>query len=156
MIDRIKSLISYDPQTGVFTWAKSRRGCRVGDVCGNTSVYGYNRITLDGKSYRAARLAYAIMVGHFPRGFIDHKNGNRADDRWDNLRECTPQQNAINSAPRGVVKGVSWDSSRGKWLAQARINGKKKNLGRHECFGSAVNAHRSACKSAHGDFYRAI
>lgn len=154
--DELKSLLRYEPETGKFYWVKSRVACRAGDQCGSyCKTLGYNQVGVKYKSHRANRLAFFYMTGRWPNGHVDHINGDSSDDRWCNLRECTPQQNAYNSRPRGVVKGISWDSERKKWLAQARIDGVKKNLGRFECFGEAVQRHRSVCKKAHGEFYRA-
>lgn len=155
--DELKSLLRYDPETGKFYWIKSRVACRSGDQCGSYSkALGYNLVGFKYKSYRANRLAFFYMTGRWPAGHVDHINGDSSDDRWCNLRECTPQQNAYNSRPRGAVKGISWDTAREKWLAQARIGGVKKNLGRFDCFGKAVQRHRIARKAAHGEFYRAI
>ena len=154
-LEQVASLIRYCPKTGRFSWVVLRPGCRAGDECGSVTVHGYNRVTVGGVEYRAARLAFALMTGRWPSDFVDHINGDKLDDRWENLREATARENSLNVSPRGVVKGISWDKQRRKWIAQARIEGKKKNLGRYDCFGAAVVAHRLACKPVHGEFYRA-
>lgn len=150
--DRLRELVAYDPETGAFRWRVSRPGCRAGDACGRVSIFGYVEIGVDGRLHRANRLAVLYMTGAWPNGVVDHVNRARADNRWCNLRVATHRENCLNSKPRGQVKGISWDTSRAKWLAQARIGGVKKNLGRFACLGAAVKAHREAVRAAHGEF----
>lgn len=74
---------------------------------------------------------------------IDHNDGNGENNRWSNLNKSTRQGNAKNLRKRdnnttGVV-GVSWDKSRGKWLAYIHIGGGvMKNLGRFTNFEHAM------------------
>ena len=150
--ERLRELVTYDPETGIFRWRFGRPGCRAGDKCGRVSHLGYAEIGIDGKLRRANRLAVLYMTGKWPDGIVDHINRDRADNRWSNLRVGSHQQNCWNVGPRGVVKGISWDKAKSKWLAQARIDGVKKNLGRYACIGAAIKAHRSAVRAAHGDF----
>lgn len=150
--ETLRDLVVYDPDTGAFTWRISRPGCHAGDPCGRISRLGYHEIGVCGKLRRANRLAVLYMTGEWPDGVVDHISRDRADNRWANLRVGTHQQNCWNTGPRGVVKGVSWDKEKRKWLAQARIDGAKKNLGRFACIGEAIKAHRQAVKSAHGAF----
>lgn len=150
--ERLRELVVYEPETGVFRWRVGRPGCRAGDECGRVSAWGYTEIGIDGKLRRANRLAVLYMTGQWPDGVVDHINRVRNDDRWENLRAATHQQNCFNGPARGAIKGISWDASRSKWLAQARIDGVKKNLGRFACIGAAIAAHRKAVRAAHGEF----
>lgn len=85
--DRLKTLLHYAPETGLFTWRKTRKKCRVGDAAGTTTKTGYVTIGVEGKIYLAHHLACLYMYGELPaRGvIIRHKNGKRADNRWENL-----------------------------------------------------------------------
>ena len=150
--ERLRDLVVYEPETGMFRWRVSRPGCRAGDECGRVNSFGYAEVGVDGKLRRANRLAVLYMTGEWPSGVVDHINRDRADNRWANLRCGSHQQNCWNVGARGVVKGISWDATRRKWLAQARIDGVKRNLGRYACFALAVKAHRDAVRQAHGEF----
>lgn len=94
--DRLKELIYYDPETGVFTrLVRTTNRVHVGDVAG-TIDQGYRRIRLLGICYSAHRLAFLYMIGRFPTDKADHINGIRSDNRWANLREATHSINAQN------------------------------------------------------------
>src|SRR5215813_12141516 len=88
--ERLKELLSYDPKTGLFIW-NSR-----GAVAGTTDQEGYIQIHLDGKKYRAHRLAYLYMTGEMPTQILDHINRVRSDNRWGNLRPVTDRFNYYN------------------------------------------------------------
>ena len=157
---RLKDLIHYDPHTGAFTWAKARPGAALGAPCGRVSkTTGYRDIGVDKKLHRANRLAWLYMTGEWPDGQVDHKNRIKHDDRWDNLRLATRSQNGANvdtkeSNTSGHV-GVSWDKGRQKWLAQIRIGGIKKNLGRFTEKADAIAKYQEAAKSEFGEFSNA-
>ena len=94
---RLKELLSYDPATGHFRWNVHRGGTATpGSRAGSTHISGYRKIVVDGKTYREHRLAFLYMVGQFPQHDVDHINHQRADNRWDNLRELTRHQNLGN------------------------------------------------------------
>lgn len=88
---------------------------------------------------------------------VDHINHNTLDNRRSaNLRVCTARQNRANERIRSTntsgYKGVSWDKSRGKWLARASVNGKLKNVGRYETAREAAIAHDTASVEHNGEF----
>src|SRR4029434_9631151 len=97
--ERLREVLTYDPESGLFLWnITTSNRVRAGDIAGNTeNHYGYRRIGIDGKLYRGARLAWLYMKGEWPPGRVDHKNRNRIDDRWENLRLCTHAQNVANT-----------------------------------------------------------
>ena len=135
--NELKEFMEYDPETGVFTWTnilispKSRikPGSRAGCL---HNVYGYRLIGFRGKLHRAARLAYLYMEGEFPeKGLeIDHINRIRDDDRWENLRLATPEENSRNQKIRTTNNsghaGIGWHKATGKWMA--RIYHKKEAI----------------------------
>lgn len=95
---RLKELLHYDPVTGHFTWivANSNRA-PAGTPAGRTgNSHGYCPIGIDGKRYRAHRLAWLYMTGEWPPEHIDHINGVRSDNRWHNLRAATLKENNRN------------------------------------------------------------
>jgi len=119
--ERLRELLQYSPETGLFFWLQ-RKGCRTGVALGSDNGNGYLRITVDGRSNYAHRLAWIYMHGAIPLGQIDHINGIRSDNRIANLRPATPAQNVANrhgaqaNSKSGVI-GVSWHKRAGKWQA---------------------------------------
>jgi hypothetical protein len=152
---RLKELLHYDPETGLFTWLVSTSNCvKVGDVAGSVS-HGYRIIKIDGKKYGAHRLAFLYITGNLPENDTDHINGIRDDNRWCNLREATRAENMQNKAPykAGTSKypGVYWHKQRQKWVAQITINGKQKHIGLFETEEEAYSAY-CAAKAEHHKF----
>jgi len=124
-VKRVQELISYDPESGVFTRVGASRpqsAGYIGKTPGTVSDRGYSIISLDGRGYRAHHIAWVLMTGAWPETDVDHKNRNRTDNRWANLRLASRGQNLANSTRRrdntSGVKGVSFDKARGKWRAQ--------------------------------------
>src|ERR1700719_1662744 len=95
--DRLRELLSYDPETGVFRWlVRKRQNVKAGDVAGSFDGCGYCKISIDRRAYKAHRLAWLYMTGEWPPAEIDHINMNRADNRFANLRLATRHQNMAN------------------------------------------------------------
>ena len=145
--DDLHTLFSYDPATGMFTRrvARGYRGChRVGSTAGYISDTGYVVVMVDGNPYSAHRLAWFYMTGKWPDNQIDHVDGDRANNKWSNLREATNAQNAQNRREANVnnkscgLLGVTWNARAAKWVAQIRVEGKNRGLG---YFDSAEDAH---------------
>jgi len=82
---RLKEILHYDPQTGIFTWINSGKGHVAGMVAG-TKVRGYLQIEADGKLYRGHIIAWLYMKGEFPAYRVVPKNLDGCDTRWRNLR----------------------------------------------------------------------
>lgn len=156
--DRLRDVLDFDQRTGVFTWKKvTSNRVAVGSVAGSLhEPTGYRFVSVDGRMYKAHRLAWLYVNGEWPAGQIDHINGKRDDNRISNLRVVTAAQNLQNQrAGRGRTSsllGVSWDSSRGRWRAVITVDGKYKQLGRfkdeshaYECYLNAKRAMHTAC-----------
>lgn len=131
---RLKELLYYDPQTGVFTWRVDRsRLAKSGCVAGSINSCGYRNIWIDRKQYKASRLAWLYVHGAFPSGFIDHIDRVRANDRISNIRVASRSENGQNLTVKKNNKsgfvGVNWHKGTSKWTAQIMINGKKIYLG---------------------------
>ena len=146
---RLKELLSYDPETGLFINLTQRSNVKAGAVAGNKRKDGYIRITVDKKSYFAHRLALFYMYGYFSVLQIDHINQIKSDNRIINLRLVTAQQNQQNvSKPHVDNKsgylGVSWNKNKKKWIAQITANKEFKYLG---CFNSPEEASEEYLKA---------
>lgn len=137
--DRLRSLLQYEPSTGIFTWLVNRTSTvRAGDVAGSIDKRcGYIVIGIDGGLHFAHRLAWLYMTGAWPINKIDHRNTVKHDNWFDNLRDVTQGVNLQNQTkPRTNTSsghlGVAWDKSRCKWIAHIKVNGKQKFLGRFD------------------------
>ena len=132
-------------------------GDNVGTVAGTIHPpKGYRQIYIDGKCYRANRLAWLYMTGKWPKldiGYINHKT---SDNRWANLRAMTPSQRGATSRTRYKlgVKGV-WITKSGKYVARIKVAGKKQYLGLFDSIEKASAAYTRAAKDAFGQFARA-
>jgi len=124
LIEELRAWISYDPDTGILTWKKSRKGARAGDVCGGPHSNGYIRVGFNYKRLFAHRIAFALYHGRPPFVEVDHINRIKTDNRIQNLREATKSENTRNGSLRSNnssgVQGVSWSSYFGRWRAQVR------------------------------------
>tara|TARA_R110000737_G_scaffold98933_1_gene133004 strand:+ start:140 stop:619 length:480 start_codon:yes stop_codon:yes gene_type:complete len=151
--DELKELLSYCPDTGIFTWVS---GKRKGRVAGCSNGIGYIRIVINGERYGAHRLAWLYSYGSFPVDMIDHINGVKDDNRIVNIRNATCSQNQINRAIQSSntsgIKGVSWNKGAKKWKVQIRIYGKKVYLGYFSDKDEAGEAYRKAADKHHGEF----
>ena len=130
----LQNLLDYNPISGIFT-RKVRTSNRIkaGDQAGSLDKAGYLCIRVNGKTYKAHRLAWLYVSGNLPTGEIDHINGDKADNRIVNLRDVTK---SVNQQNRKFVRGYSRDGNR--WKAQVRFDGKWKHLG---CYGTEQEAH---------------
>jgi len=154
--NELKELLEYDPETGVWTWLVSRNGTKgIGSVAGYIQQ-GYRRIKINGKDYRAARLAHLYMTGEWPENEIDHENRIKDDDRWENLRPATRLENNRNQGIRkdntSGHKGVYWHKQRKKWVAQIVVNRKKIHLGYFDNLEEAVQCRKKAELKYFGEF----
>ena len=141
---RVKELLDYNPDTGVFTWKVVRGGRNPGDIAGSKTGGGYQIISVDNKRYLASRLAWLFMEGYFPEYDCDHINRIKTDNRWKNIRHVSRQCNRRNSGRRtdntSGITGVYWDKQCDKWKAAIGIDGKLKSIGVFKDFTDAVKA----------------
>lgn len=134
-LDALNKLLSYNPDTGVFTWKQTRGKAKIGGNAGTVVAHGYIEIKVSGTMYKAHRLAWLMHYGVWPIGQIDHVNRIRSDNRIFNLRDVNQNNNQMNSGVRkdntSGFKGVSYMPKYRKWRAYIRVNNKLRHLG---CF----------------------
>jgi len=99
---------------------------------GSIHKTGYRHITWRGKPQKAHRLIFMLHHGYMPKE-VDHINGDRADNRIDNLREVTRSENQCNrgalSSNTSGYPGVSWHARSKAWVVRLMKNGKSYALG---------------------------
>jgi hypothetical protein len=145
--ERLKELLNYDPESGLFTRLTSNYRWKAGCVVGSfdrskSSTAGYVKVFVDGKRYKAHRLAWLYMTGEWPED-IDHTNHVRHDNRWCNLRSVDQSENTknrtMNKNNTSGFRGVHWYKPSGKWMAYINTSpGKRKNLGYFDSLIDAV------------------
>lgn len=159
--DVLHQLLSYDPETGKFTWlprsvdgfATLRAGRLWNTIHAGAPAFtgihpnGYAEGRINGVRFKAHRVAWKYFYGSEP-GEIDHINGDRADNRIANLREVERVDNTRNRAQyansKTGVPGVVWHKPSGKWLAKIGLNYKTIHLGTFDEFHEAVAARKAA------------
>lgn len=92
----LKSVLHYEPETGVFTWLARRGQNSAGSEAGSAHSQGYVTVKYQGRHYYAHRLAWLYVTGYWPENQIDHRNRIKSDNRFDNLRDVTPSINQLN------------------------------------------------------------
>lgn len=156
---RLSELLNYDANTGIFTRRVAlSRSVKVGDVAGYKHPQkSYISLFVDGKRYKAHRLAWLYVNGVWPNAEIDHINGAPDDNRIQNLRDVSSRTNMENrispdSRNKSGLLGVSWLSKASKWRAQLQVDGKPMYLGlfddkdaAHQVYLNAKRAHHGGC-----------
>lgn len=119
---------------------------------------GYaSRYSHGGRALQAAVYMHVVIMGKVEGLEIDHVNGNKLDNRRENLRHLTHSQNMQNSIVKGgssQYKGVCWDRSRSKWLASIYVYKKHVMLGRFTDEKDAARAYNIAALREYGEFAR--
>lgn len=154
-VSRILQLMTYNPQTGLFTYrhcpnmgATWNKRCQGRPALTYNNGNGYVCGIIDGQKVYAHRVAWKVTYGSDPE-FIDHINGDRSDNRISNLRSVSNTENARNTrrhvSNKTGVMGVHWYKAYSKW--QVYIGYKPRvNIGYFSCLGEAIKARRKAEK----------
>ena len=167
----IRQLLRYEPDTGKLFWLERplpTSGTKRHVLGFNTKyagkealsyigIHGYKCGNLMGKGQLAHRIAWVIYYGEWPSE-VDHIDGDRSNNRIDNLRCVTHAQNMANSAPaRGSSSkylGVYYDCSRALWAAEITKDYRKKYIGRYKTQEEAALAYDEAAIKIHGRYAR--
>jgi len=158
----LNQALSYNKDTGDIAWKlrppshfknrnayESFNGRYAGKKAGSVSRNGYLKIGIDGVSYLAHRLIYKMKKGVDPSGEIDHRDTDRLNNKWSNLRLSTSSQNQHNASIRKDnktgFKGVHFDKKRNKYVAHVRVDGRTVY---QEFFDDPEEAYKARCKAA--------
>ena len=124
---RAREVFDYDPDTGILRWRSSpdRDSAWIsrwsGEIAGTTTNNGGRHVVVDRVAYQAPRVIWLWVTGFWPQIWIDHKDGDRSNNKWDNLREATPSENQQNRAfdkrNTSGFTGVHWSKYLQAWRA---------------------------------------
>ena len=120
---------------------------------------GYAIHTFNEKTPRTTKKLHQLLLPDVPAGYVvDHINGDRLDNRRCNLRIVTAHMNVINSKSRpntsSKYKGVSFDTSRGKWISSIQVKGITKHIGRFASEEEAAKAYDKRAFELYGEYAR--
>lgn len=154
--NKLVELLEY--KNGQLFWKvlSNKNGQRgIGARAGTKHNNGYWSITIDKKPYLEHRLVFFLFNGFMPKA-IDHINGDKQDNRIENLRQCTFSENGYNTGiskrNKSGIKGVGFHNKANKWRARILHNYKEIHLGLYKTKEEAENAVKIARKSICGEF----
>jgi len=129
-----------------------RKGKQAGSIC---ISHGYRYVEINGCAYATHRIIFEMFHGYLPK-FVDHIDGNRSNNKIDNLRECTLSQNQYNSKipknNKSGIKGVYFDKIHNTWKAKINVSDKCINIGSFKTKEEAGKARIDAANKYHGEF----
>ena len=145
---QVRDLLDYDPQTGRLMRAQT------GGTAGGLNGRGYTRTSLLGKAYVNSRLVWAYVHGRWPDGNIDHIDGNKSNNRIENLRDVSQQINCENRQGANINNqagylGVSWSAQKQRWKATISLNRVYRHLGFFKLPAEAHQAYLKAKRDLH-------
>ena len=165
----LASLLSLDAQTGTLFWKERgvekfsgsgwmrERACKTwnsrfaGKEASSICPRGYVRIAINGKSYQAHRVVFAMTYGRWPDGEVDHINGDPSDNRAENLREVSHLENCRNQKLRITnttgVCGITVDKRRGSFVVEITDAGTKRHIGSFSNISDAQIARTAAARA---------
>ena len=149
----------FEYKDGHLYWKVSRsQRVKVGNKAGGVhKPSGYYHIEFNSKKYKGHRLIFLMHHGNLPK-VIDHIDGDKLNNKIENLREATQQQNCYNSGMKKLntsgVKNVHLHKPTNKWLVQLMVNGKKKYFGLYEDLELADLVAQEARDKYFGEFAR--
>jgi len=168
-LDLMLEFVDFDSQTNVFTWKFRDRKWFTSDrifKCWNSRWVGKKLFTCYNQGYLVSyildyrvlehRAIWAMHNGDWPTQVIDHINGDRSDNRIENLREASMSNNQHNRPIQknntSGFKGVHFHKVTGKWRASIWKDSKQTRLGLFSTPETAHEAYKSACEVMHGSF----
>jgi hypothetical protein len=167
MGDNTKPHLSYEEAIRIFEYRdgklywriKPRYQTCIGTEAGYVNKRGYRAVGWNKRLYRAHRIVFLMHYGYMPEQ-IDHINGNRDDNRIENLREATASQNQWN---RGANiknatghKNIKWVDRLKKFVVAIAIEKRSKHIGVYADLESALQAASAARSNLHGEFARTV
>jgi hypothetical protein len=156
--ETVRRLFTYDNGELIENTTRGQnKYAKAGAIVGSFTSNGYKVTKICGKAYKLHRLIFLYHFGYMPK-FIDHVNGDRSDNRIENLREATRNDNARNIGKKGgttsAYKGVFWVNGIKNWKAAASYNGKCYHIGTYHTEEEAAQAYNDFASTKFGEFAR--
>lgn len=146
----VQKILDYDPETGIF---RAKTGRKVGQTFGSKMAHGYVMLSIGKLKITAHRMAWLYVHGRWPADQIDHINGDAADNRIANLRECTHAENHQNEKlaanNRVGLRGVYLHRPSGRYAAEIKAYRKRYHLGYFDTAEEAYDAYLAAKARLH-------
>ncbi len=137
--NKLRELYNYDKSTGLLTNRITRSSRALeGAVVGSLNNHGYMRTSIDGKPYKVHRLIWTYVTGEelTKTDLIDHKDHDKANNKWDNLRKVTSAENSQNRSKSknntSGYTGVHWNKKIKKWTALVEVDTKRLTIGHYD------------------------
>lgn len=144
----IRTIFKYDSKTGFLIWKiRPSQMVKIGAIAGTVTHNGYRKLGFRNRRFLEHRIVWLYHYNECPK-YLDHINGNRADNRIKNLRLTTQRHNLQNMKchRNGHLVGTTFHKKEKRWRAQIHINGRKIVLGRFNTQLEAHNKYLDACK----------
>lgn len=150
--EKAKELFVYDRETGIIKWRKRFNGGQRADLvagCTRSNSDGYAQIGINGKLYKAHRIAMLLAYGFYGDKLeVDHINHVRDDNRLLNLRFVTATGNRRNQTRRGDnasgVTGVHYHKGARKYEARIKVDDVNIYLGSFVSLEEAAEVRKAA------------
>ena len=156
--EEVRQLLDYDPSTGELRWKVSRGRAKAGGIAGSKTSQGYREITVNRQRFFVHRLIWLMTHGRLPKEELDHINGQRSDNRLENLRECSRVENLQNLRGKrrnaktpymGVIKNSKGRKGQPRWSAAIRVNKKRIYIGSFDTPEEAHEAYLNKKRELH-------
>ena len=151
---RLKEVVTFDDTTGIFIRKLKAKRAVIGRTLGYKKSNGYIALSIDGQKYFAHRLAWLYVYGEFPKNDIDHIDGNRTNNKIENLRDVPRTENLQNikiakshNKSTGILGAYLHTS--GKFMSRIKVNKKDIYLGLFESAEQANQAYLKAKQQFH-------
>lgn len=155
--EKIHELLKYLPNGELLRKVSTSPRAIEGMIVGCVGTRGYKYFSIDGKKYYNHRIVWFLHNKKMPK-YLDHIDGNRLNNKIDNLRECNLTQNACNSLKRkdntSGYKGVNWFKPQNKWRARINMYGKEYHFGYFDSIEKAIDVVTNGRKKIHQEFAR--
>jgi hypothetical protein len=160
-LDRLHELFQPQFTRGQLVWRQSRGKAKAGKIAGALGTNGYTKVQIEGRTFLAHRLLYAMYHGVDPGSFeVDHVDLDRTDNRASNLRLASRAQNSQNvpcsrRGLKGAYRNTSATSKESKpWVSTITASGVRTFLGMFDTEEEAHQAYVKASAIRHGSFGR--
>lgn len=148
--EKLKEYLKYDPKTGILTWikkpskrvkVKSQAGCY-------DKTTGYMRTQLHGIALYNHRVVWFLYHGTWPQGQVDHKDGDKLNNKISNLRDISVSENNRNKPLHYLntsgMTGVHYYTKTDRWHVRLKKGSINHFIGSFTCLEEAKKARRQA------------